>query len=138
MGPESSRIPLRELATDSHAMRRVNLWPIHATLLRGGRGAVEVSPCLRASSEAGGKNPRVDAINVDSAERWKVIDFPQNHSAYAMDIDSEDGTFVVGTKGGFIYLIYNVYNRETHEQINIRKMVQGLNRLVRKNIPRSV
>ena len=49
---------------------------------------------------AGGNKPRVEAISAETGETWKLVEFPPEHSAYALDLSSEDGSLAIGTKGG--------------------------------------
>jgi hypothetical protein len=54
---------------------------------------------------AGGKDPRIEAVMVDSSATQDLIELPRMHSVYSIDIDFDNNSIAVGTKGGLIYVI---------------------------------
>ena len=74
---------------------------------------------------AGGDKPRVEAINAETGETWKLVEFPPQHSAYALDFGSEDGSLVIGTKGGLIYIMAGAQDWATFQSTQPRKLFQG-------------
>lgn len=74
---------------------------------------------------AGGQNPRVDIIDIESLEVETSIQLPPMHSAYAIDVDWHEETFSVGTKGGLIYLFNRFPNQDFKERLASRTLFQG-------------
>jgi len=74
---------------------------------------------------AGGDNPRVEIFRAGSPKSKKLIEFPPHHSAYAMDLEWEEGLLAIGTKGGLIYVLDGTQDQNFAEADPIQKMVQG-------------
>ena len=74
---------------------------------------------------AGGNKPRVEAISAETGETWKLVEFPPEHSAYALDLSSEDGSLAIGTKGGLIYIVASVQDRKTFKPAKPIELIQG-------------
>jgi hypothetical protein len=73
---------------------------------------------------AGGNDPRIDTLSVDSGETRRLLELPPMHSAYAIDID-EDGMLAAGTKAGLVYIVSSTGRQKTDEPVPIRQLAQG-------------
>ena len=74
---------------------------------------------------AGGEHPRVDTFSADSGETGNLLNLPPTNSAYAIDIEDEEGTLAVGTKGGLVYTLMNPGSQKTERLLPTRKLPQG-------------
>ena len=74
---------------------------------------------------AGGQNPRVDIIDIESLEVETSIQLPPMHSAYAIDVDWYKETFSVGTKSGLVYVFNGLQGQDFKERLPSRTLVQG-------------
>ena len=74
---------------------------------------------------AGGKDPRIDTLSVNSGEARGLLNLPPMNSAYAIDIEDEDGTLAAGTKAGLVYVLASNGSQKTDEPGQIPKLVQG-------------
>jgi hypothetical protein len=73
---------------------------------------------------AGGKEPRLDAV-MDSGETRRLLELPPTHSAYAISIESEDGSIAVGTKGGSVNILAGNGVPKTGEPVQYWQLAQG-------------
>jgi len=73
---------------------------------------------------AGGKEPRLDAV-MGLGETRRLLEFPPMHSAYAICIESEDGSIAVGTKGGLVYILAGNPAKKTDEPVRYWQLAQG-------------
>jgi hypothetical protein len=73
---------------------------------------------------AGGKEPRLDAV-MGSGETRRLLEFPPMHSAYAISIESEDGSIAVGTKGGSVNILAGNGVPKTGEPVQYWQLAQG-------------
>ena len=74
---------------------------------------------------AGGNSPHVEILEADSGETRRLVGLSPGHSAYAIDIDVDDGSIAVGTKGGLIRLISGIYDQGTDDPVPNQELVQG-------------
>lgn len=74
---------------------------------------------------AGGQDPRVDVIDTDSLELRASLALPPVHSAYAIDVDWNRERFFVGTKGGHIYKIDDLWDQDSGDCLPYRILIQG-------------
>lgn len=74
---------------------------------------------------AGGRSPRVEAMNAGLSETREIIGLPMTHSVYAVEFNWDTGLLAAGTKGWLIHIIDTSHIQELDEAPPHQTLIQG-------------
>ncbi len=74
---------------------------------------------------AGGRTPRVDILGDDAAQVETLLELPEGHSAYAIDVSPDGTSIAVGTKEGDLYIVSFADDSDRAQDQYVAKLIQG-------------